>query len=154
VRGHPVAEGAKEHRVTTSAPGAAHLLVCVYYRVGRDDVDRAIARVRDIQRTLAGRFDGLRAQVLVRCEVRAGPVPEAPRDTGAAPVAPVAAADDTLMETYHLPLSAARAARAPAAVIDAPAAALLLQALEDTARPLAPLLRGARHVEVFLPCAS
>jgi hypothetical protein len=134
--------------------GAVQLVVCVYYRVDRGDVERAIARVRDIQRTLAGRFEGLQAQVLVRCEVRAGPVPEALRDAGAAPMAPAAAADDTLMETYHLPLPADRAPRASAAVIDAPAAALLLQALEDATRPLAPLLRGARHVEVFMPCAS
>jgi hypothetical protein len=138
----------------TTSPGVEQLLVCVYYRVGRGDVAHAIARVRDIQRTLAGRFDGLRAQVLVRCEVRTGPGPGAPRDTGAATAAPAAAADDTLMETYHLPLSAARAHSAPAAVIDTPEAALLLQALEDAARPLAPLLHGARHVEVFLPCAS
>jgi len=139
--------------VSAPATAAAELLVCVYYRVDRADVPFAIARVRDIQRTLAAGFEGLQAQVLVRCEVRAGDSPAAFSDPGASS-APAAAADDTLMETYRLPLAAHPARPLPGPAIDAPQAARLLQALGAASVPLAPLLRGARHVEVFMPCAS
>jgi hypothetical protein len=132
---------------------AAELLVCVYYRVDRGDVPLAIARVRDIQRTLAAGFDGLQAQVLLRWEVRAGPSPAATSGSGATS-APAAADDDTLMETYRLPFAAHAARPSPGTAIDAPEAARLLHALAAASAPLAPLLRGARHVEVFLPCAS
>jgi hypothetical protein len=139
--------------MSTPAPAAPEVLVCVYYRVGRADTALAIPRVRDIQRTLAGRFDGLQAQVLVRCEARAGPTPDAPRDPGAPP-APAPAADDTVMETYRLPLPAETARPSLGAACDAPEAARLLRELEAASAALAPLLHGARHVEVFMPCAS
>jgi hypothetical protein len=139
--------------MTMPASGADQLLVCVYYRVGRGQVDAAIARVRDIQRTLAAGFEGLQAQVLVRCELRADPSSAAPRAPGASP-ARAAAADDTLMETYRLPLPADAARASRGGAIDAPEAERLLQALDAAASSLAPLLAGARHVEVFLPCAS
>jgi hypothetical protein len=142
-----------ESTLSTPAPQAAELLVCVYYRVAGGDTASAIARVRDIQRTLADRFDGLKAEVLVRCEARAGLSPPAQRDSGASS-APAPAADDTLMETYRLPLPADPARPSPGTAIDAPEAARLLGALESACAPLAPLLRGARHVEVFMPCAS
>jgi len=139
--------------MTAPPTAAAELLVCVYYRVDPGDAPIAIARVRDIQRTLAAGFEGMQAQVLLRCEVRAGHSPGAPVDSGAAS-APAAAADDTLMETYRLPLAARPAHPSPGTAIDAPEATRLLQALAAASAPLAPLLRGARHVEVFLPCAS
>ena len=139
--------------MTTPAPSGAEVLVCVYYRVDRADAARAIALVRDIQRTLAARFDGLQAQVLLRCEQRAGPTPAASRDSGAAS-APQVAADDTVMETYRLPLPANPARPSPGSPVDIPEATRLLQALEVECTPLAALLRGERHVEVFLPCAS
>ena len=135
------------------APGAAELLVCVYYRVDPAAVPHAIARVRDIQRTLAARFDGLQAQVLLRCELLADPPPADFRESGASP-ASAAAADDTLMETYRLPLAVPTARPSPGTAVDAPEAARLLQALAAASVPLAPLLRGARHFEVFMPCAS
>jgi len=127
----------------------------VYYRVGMADAPLAIDRVRDIQRTLRGRFAVMEAEVLVRCAVSGGePQVAAPTDTAAASNAPDAlvAADATLMETYRLPLPA-RADRIGGPLAD-PGAARFLQALETAAAPLAPLLRGARHVEVFTTCAS
>jgi len=139
--------------VTEPALSATELLVCVYYRVDRADAPVAIALVRDIQRTLAARFDGLQPQVLVRCEQRPGPTPAAPRDSGATS-APVVAADDTVMETYRLPLPANPARPSPGSPVDTPEVTRLLQALELECAPLAALLRGERHVEVFLPCAS
>jgi hypothetical protein len=140
---------------SSPTPGRGELLVCVYYRVGTADAPLAIARVRDIQRTLRGRLAELEAEVLVRCAVSGGePQVAAPTDTAAASNAPeaLAAADATLMETYRLPLPAP--ADPLVGPLADPGAARFLRALETAAAPLAPLLRGARHVEVFTPCAS
>jgi hypothetical protein len=50
------------------------------------------------------------------------------------------------METYRLPLPAAAGAEADAVV------RAFLDTLEAASVPLASLLRGARHVELFAPC--
>jgi hypothetical protein len=134
-------------------PAAAELLVCVYYRVRPYDVPSVTAQVRDIQRTLGRRFAGLQAQLLVRCEVRAVDPMAAPRDPGGDSAA-AAAVDDTLMETYRLPLSALVARPHGGAALHAPEAARFLESLAADSAALAPRLCGARHVEVFMPCAS
>jgi hypothetical protein len=129
-------------------------LVCVYYRVAADDSQRVISAVREFQRTLRPGGGASDAQVLLRCDLPS-PLPSAPppddrpasRPTPPPPsgaVDPVAEA--TVMETYRL---------APAAADGPDADALLpafLAALESAALPLAGLLRGARHVELFAPC--
>jgi len=53
----------------------------------------------------------------------------------------------TVMETYRLPPPAATAPDVDATV------RAFLATLESAALPLAGLLRGARHVELFAPCA-
>ena len=55
-------------------------------------------------------------------------------------------ADATVMETYRLALPAAAGAEADAVV------RAFLDTLESASSPLASLLRGARHVELFAPC--
>jgi hypothetical protein len=134
------------------------LLVCVYYRVAAGDSARVIADVREFQRTLRGSSGAADAQVLLRCDLppRIPPAP-LPDDRPASrhsseppagvdlPVDP--AADATVMETYRLALPAAGGADADAAVRH------FLATLESAALPLAGLLRGARHVELFAPCA-
>ena len=135
----------------------AELLVCVYYRVAEADAPLAIDHVRDIQRTLRERFAGLGAEVLVRCAVSPGePSAAAPTDSDAASNAPegLAAADATLMETYRLPLSARAGSPVPLGPLADAGALRFLKALAAAAAPLEPLQRGARHVEVFTPCAS
>jgi hypothetical protein len=57
-------------------------------------------------------------------------------------------ADTTVMETYRLDLPARAGAEADAVV------RAFLDTLEVAALPLAGLRRGARHVELFAPCAS
>ena len=138
------------------------MLVCVYYRVAADDSRRVISTVREFQRTLRQGGDVHEAQVLLRCDLpspvsfasaaslpdaRTASVPPLDPPTGHdARVAP--AADATVMETYRLPQ--------PACAGPDPDAALraFLATLETAAAPLASLLRGARHVELFAPCAS
>ena len=51
------------------------------------------------------------------------------------------------METYRLPLPAARGPEADGVV------RAFLALLESASAPHAGLLRGARHVELFAPCA-
>jgi hypothetical protein len=137
-------------------PGSAELLVCVYYRVTKKDTALAIDRVRDIQRTLSERFAGVEAQVLVRCALTRGePSVAAPTESDAPNVPEALAdADATLMETYRYPLPARADRPAPGGPIADAGAARFLQALESAATPLQCLQRGARHVEVFMPCAS
>ena len=135
----------------------AELLVCVYYRVAEADAPLAIDHVRDIQRTLREHFAGLEAEVLVRCAVSPGePSAAAPTDSDAASNAPegLAAADATLMETYRLPLTARAGSPVPLGLLADAGALRFLKALAAAAAPLEPLQRGARHVEVFTPCAS
>jgi hypothetical protein len=127
-------------------------LVCVYFRVAAADLDRAIQAVREFQRTLAAVDGAVAAQVLLRCaQPRDGTSPARPAVArqATADASPAASssgagvdpdAEHTLMETYTL---------APGA--DAPA---FLAALEAAAAAIAGLVRGARHVELFSPCAS
>jgi hypothetical protein len=126
------------------------MLVCVYYRVAAGDAGRVISEVREFQRTLrpAAVADG--AEVLLRCDLplQASPLP--PHDARAPSLAstdPPTGADATVMETYRLP--------SPAAGADADAAVhAFLATLETAALPIAALVHGTRHVELFAPCAS
>jgi hypothetical protein len=137
------------------------MLVCVYYRVARGDAARAIAVVREFQRTLDAHVALREAQVLLRfglppADVSPAPVPHrssAPLSGTPTPDAAADAttvdADATLMETYRLALpDAAGTVRADAAV------RAFLAALEGSAGPLAAVARSPRHVELFAPCAS
>jgi hypothetical protein len=128
------------------------LLVCVYYRVAAADAARVISGVREFQRTLgpAGGVNG--AEVLLRCDLPSpasiAPLPDA-RAPSLHPAEPPVAdrgADATVMETYRLSLPVA-GAQADAAL------RAFLARLETASQPHAGLLRGARHVELFVPCA-
>ncbi len=133
------------------------MLVCVYYRVAAGDSQRVIAGVREFQRTLPESGGAQGAQVLLRCDLpsasspvslpdaRTSSVPSHDPPSGAdARVDP--GADATVMETYRLPLPAAAGPSADAVVRS------FLATLETASRPIASLLRGARHVELFAPC--
>jgi hypothetical protein len=129
------------------------LLVCVYYRVANADSQRVISGVREFQRTLGPGGGANSAQVLLRCDLPSPastaslPDARAPSPHPAEPPAVDPGADATVMETYRLSL--------PPAGPDADAALrAFLAALETAAQPHARLLRGARHVELFAPCAS
>ena len=135
--------------VTDRTPG---VLVCVYYRVAGADSQRVISAVREFQRTLrqSARVDAV--EVLLRCHLPPHRSPASPPDARPDPVtlhAPadepvVDAADDaTVMETYRLRLPDAGA---DLALRD------FLATLEAASSPLAGLLRGTRHVELFAPC--
>jgi hypothetical protein len=129
------------------------LLVCVYYRVANADAGRVISAVREFHRTLRPGHDVNSAEVLLRCDlpspVSITPLPDA-RAPSRHPTEPSAAdsgADATVMETYRLSL--------PLAGADADAALrAFLAMLETASQPHADRLRGARHVELFAPCAS
>ena len=135
----------------------SQLLVCVYYRVAAGDSQRVISGVREFQRTLRQRVGVNEGEVLLRCdlppEASSASLPDArtpsvrPLDPPPGPDARVdPGADATVMETYRLDLPAAAGADADAVV------RAFLGALETAALPLASLLRGARHVELFAPC--
>ena len=131
----------------------AELLVCVYYRVADADSSRVISDVREFHRTLRQATGVNSAEVLLRCDLPSPASSASPPDARAPsrhPAEPCAAdpgADATVMETYRLSL--------PAAGADAHAALrTFLALLETAALPRAGLLRGARHVELFAPCAS
>ena len=133
----------------------SQLLVCVYYRVAACDSPRVISGVREFQRTLRQRVGVNEGEVLLRCdlppEASFASLPDArtpsvrPLDPPPGPDARVdPGADATVMETYRLDLPAS--ADADAAV------RVFLDTLEAASLPLASLLRGARHVELFAPC--
>jgi hypothetical protein len=94
----------------------------IYYRVNPYDLAAAVAEVREFQAVLKQRFPGLQATLMRRPE---------PRDDGLI----------TLMETY-----AVEATPLENAQTDWP------RIVELAARPLAPLVQSARHVEEFVPC--
>jgi len=129
------------------------LLVCVYYRVANADAGRVISNVREFHRTLGPGHRVNSAQVLLRCDLPSpasiAPLPDA-RAPSRHPIEPSAAdpgADATVMETYRLSL--------PTAGAEADAALrAFLATLETASQPHGGLLRGARHVELFAPCAS
>ena len=130
-----------------AAPDLA--LVCVYYRVSVPEVAHVTLQVRDIQRKLIDRFTGLQAEVLLRCALCNAPSSSDASSPSTAPAVD-ATGDATLMETYRLkPSSPEGAGDLSAATLEA-----FLQALAVAATGLAPSLSGARHVEVFRPCAS
>ena len=123
------------------------MLVCVYYRVAACDSQRVISGVREFQRTLRPGSGAIEAEVLLRCDLPPHPTPAAPPDARPDSVPSHAPADDagadaTVMETYRLSLPDDAALRD------------FLATLDTAASPLAGLLRGARHVELFVPCAS
>ena len=129
------------------------LLVCVYYRVAHADAARVISAVREFQRTLHSDPPVNSAQVLLRCDLPSpasiAPLPDA-RAPSLHPAQPSAVdpdADATVMETYRLSLPT------PGAPADA-ALRAFLATLEKASQPHADRLRGARHVELFAPCAS
>ena len=146
--------------ITTApaVPGAT-LLACVYYKVAAADLRSAISTVREFQRTLPGLAGAGGSQVLLRCALprddassTRSNASESPTEhaSPAAPPSGAAVAQDvehTLMETYTLPLPADPAAASAAT-------AAFLAALDQAAAPLAALVRGARHTELFRPCAS
>jgi len=140
------------------------ILVCVYYRVAASDSRRVISSVREFQRTLRQRSGVNEVEVLLRCDLllpdsqsslasSSVALPDAPtafvpsldpptgRDARVAP-----GVDATVMETYRLLLPAAAGPDADAVF------RAFLATLEAAATPLASLLRGARHVELFAPC--
>ncbi len=128
------------------------MLVCVYYRVATGDSGRVISGVREFQRTLRPDSGVQDAQVLLRCDLPSAVSPASlPDDRIASPPdhAPAAdaAADATVMETYRLALPPA-GGRESDTVVRA-----FLTTLETAFAPHASLLRGARHVELFAPCA-
>ncbi len=134
------------------------MLVCVYYRVAASDSGRVISGVREFQRTLRPGSGVEEAQVLLRCDLPSPVSPASLPDDRIASLhapgpaagadAPVdAAADATVMETYRLVLPPA-GGRESDSVVRA-----LLTMLETAFAPHASLLRGARHVELFAPCA-
>jgi hypothetical protein len=134
------------------------LLICVYYRVAARDSRRVISAVREFQRTLRPGGGATRAEVLLRCDLPSALSPASPPDDRIAsvhapepPAGPDAlvdpAADATVMETYRLALPVAGSREADAAV------RAFLALLESASLPHAGLLRGARHVELFAPCA-
>ena len=93
--------------------------------------------------------------MLLRCDLPSTPHLATPPDARPAvpaidpdPAAADPGADATVMETYRLALPAAAGADADAAV------RAFLALLETASPPHASLLRGARHVELFAPCAS
>ena len=132
------------------------MLVCVYYRVATGDSGRVISGVREFQRTLRPGSGVEDAQVLLRCDLPSAVSPaslpddrtDSPHDPGSAADAPVdAAADATVMETYRIALPPAGGRES-----DTVLRAFLI--MRETAfAPHASLLRGARHVELFAPCA-
>ena len=140
------------------------MLVCAYYRVAASDSHRVISGVREFQRTLRQRSGVNDVEVLLRCDL---PLPDSPDSLAsssvALPDAPTAfvpsldpptgrdarvapGVDATVMETYRLLLPAAAGPDADDVV------RAFLATLEAAATPLASLLRGARHVELFAPC--
>jgi hypothetical protein len=134
------------------------LLVCIYYRVAAHDSTRVISAVREFQRTLPQSSGAMEAQVLLRCDLPSPLSPAAPPDDRTASLHTLEppsgrdarvdpAADATVMETYRLSLPSLGSAQADAQVRD------FLASLEAASAPLASLLRGARHVELFAPCA-
>ena len=136
--------------VTDRTPG---MLVCVYYRVASGDSQRVISAVREFQRTLreSARVDEV--EVLLRCDLPPRQSSATPPDARPDSVPPHAPADDavadsgadaTVMETYRLSL--------PAGTQADPAVRDFLATLETASSPLAGLLRGTRHVELFAPC--
>ena len=128
------------------------MLVCIYYRVGMGDSQRVISSVREFQRTLGPAIGVNSSEVLLRCDLPSPASPASPTDARsasphpAAPPALDAGADATVMETYRL--------SPPPAGADADdVLRALLATLETASLPHASLLRGARHVELFAPCA-
>jgi hypothetical protein len=127
------------------------LLVCVYYRVAAGDSRRVISAVREFQRTLHRQHGGMEAEVLLRCDLPSEAPPDARPPSTDSPDPPASAepdADATVMETYRLPWTAAAGPDADAAL------RAFLATLETLSEPISGLLRGARHVELFAPCAS
>ena len=123
--------------MTSSAPSEA--LVCVYYRVAAADAAHANTAAREFQRGLLARLPALQAETLLRSEL---PTAVPPQDAAAN-------AEATLMETYRLAVPGAPgSAEADAAIRQ------FLHTLESAPPGLAGLLRGTRHVELFVPCVS
>ena len=97
-------------------------------------------------------------EVLLRCDLTPEAFSAAPPDARTPPIRSLdpppgpdarvdPGADATVMETYRLDLPATAGAEADAAV------RAFLDMLEVASLPLASLVRGARHVELFCPCA-
>jgi hypothetical protein len=140
------------------------ILVCVYYRVAASDSQRVISKVREFQRTLRQRSGVNEVEVLLRCDLllpdspsslasSSVALPDAPTAFVPSPDPPTGRAarvppgvDATVMETYRLLLPVAAGPDADAVV------RAFLATLEAASTPLASLLRGARHVELFAPC--
>ena len=128
-------------------------LVCVYYRVARADAPRVISEVREFQRTLGPAGGVNSTEVLLRFDlpspasIASLPDARAPSLPPAEPPVADAGADATVMETYRLSLPL------PSPEADAALRAFLAR-LETASLPHASLVRGARHVELFAPCAS
>jgi len=129
------------------------MLVCVYYRVAAGDRERVISGVREFQRTLRPSGHVEDAEVLLRCAQPSSVTPGTPPDDrtdSSHDLEPAAGADaaveSTVMETYRLALP-------PAGGDQEARVRAFLTTLEAASAPHASLLRGARHVELFAPCA-
>jgi hypothetical protein len=114
--------------------------------VAASDAPRVISAVRELQRTL--RLDACveEAEVLIRCALPSNALPAEPADDP--PPEPPASLEATVMETYRLALALTAGPATHATV------RTFLAALATAALPLAGMLRGDRHVELFAPCAS
>lgn len=99
----------------------------VYYRVAAAQTAAAGRCVNDFQAALCDANRGLRARRMLR-EPAVDPGSDEP----------------TWMEIYAIDPSASKAGITPS----------LQAAIEDAAAVLQPFLRGPRHCEVFVPCAS
>jgi hypothetical protein len=97
----------------------------IYYRVAVPGASRALTMAQEMQRRLRERHPGLTARLLRR--------PDEPRDP--------TNDQQTWMEIYSFH--------------DANGVSFALQAeVEAEAAALEPFIIGARHTEVFIPCAS
>ena len=133
------------------------MLVCVYYRVAAGDSHRVISGVREFQRTLQDSGGVNEVEVLLRCDLPSSASLASPPDARTPSVQDLdppsgldarvdPGADATVMETYRLDLPAAAGPDADAVV------RAFLDTLASASSPLASLVRGARHVELFAPC--
>src|SRR5258706_14207333 len=102
----------------------------IYYRIQPARAAAALAAVQAVQRSLCDRHPRLAARLLRRSDEPGDNPNDTPND------------QQTWMETYSFP--------------DAAGVSFALQAEIEaqTADALMPFVLGARHIEIFVPCAS
>ncbi len=102
----------------------------IYYRIQTARAAAALAAVQAVQQSLCDRHPRLAARLLRRSDEPGDNPNDTPND------------QQTWMETYSFP--------------DAAGVSFALQAEIEahTADALMPFVLGARHIEIFVPCAS